>query len=436
MGLIRSLLVKLGCDNAQFEEGMKRSSHSLYGLTADIQKSSKAMASMGANASMLMRGGIYGALAKGVFGGFTEMIKSAKQGEDAVTGLGRGLYGLVTGIPVVGRIAVSFKELTDMITGAKEAQDAFIAGQKYIGEIKGFERDIKRRKEDVEASDKWDKEVLKAKRTYEDESARLKKIDKDNEKALERRLSLEERISELNAPKGPKPLYYTEMAWNNIYNRRIEEAKKMRDELSTLPKQTLTDEALDKLKAERKESYNRINEGRMGEQFSREEEERMFLENYDNELAIEESKKRIKTLTEQTERIKQNQDRIREANLRGQELHQKHINDLSSRYDTDRMRIEKEYQELLRHRSEVGEAAFGRGKEFLKQQWINTEYARMRKPEAMEINPSFVSARGLAEMGQDILVEKQKKNLESEEAVIEKWDRVADRIISGLQGVN
>jgi hypothetical protein len=413
MGLIRSLLVKLGMDTAQFDEGTRRASKSLYDMTRSMQASSGATAaatsSMAANANLLMRGGIYGALAKGAFEGFAEMIKSARAGEDAVTGLGKGIYGMITALPVVGRVAEAFKKLTDEITGARESREALARAGVFKKATGEMSEDIRRRQADFDTINKEGLDRNKIQNQYIDDITRLNKAQKEYESTMTRRLKLQYDIDNLEKMSEGERKKYNEVAPNiDRYNRDIKKAK---DELQGLGPELKYQEIAKGYVTLRDEAIKRL------------EEESEYAEQIlkiDEEIA--EHKTRGKKLTEmQIEAEKQlaEQKKVNERKdkliLKRQEAQQKHAEDIknfSERYDTDKMKLEKEYQELLRRRGEIGEAAFGRGVRSIGERYVNLQYA-VQKTQMPGVLVAGETLGGLAMRSRygggefDLLVEKK-----------------------------
>jgi hypothetical protein len=175
MALIRSLLVRLGMESANFDAGAKRASNSLYGLT-------RATTNFSNNASMLMRAGIYGKIFEGAVSGITEMVKSAGEGENAITNLGRGLYSLTTTIPVIGRVAEGFKKLADEISGARVQADAMKIVGSYESKkesISGSIRSMYGPETNFEKHQKIVAEIFKNENTINSVVARRSKLEED-----------------------------------------------------------------------------------------------------------------------------------------------------------------------------------------------------------------------------------------------------------------
>ncbi|MFH1370346.1 MAG: hypothetical protein ABII09_03555 [Planctomycetota bacterium] len=87
---------------------------------------------------MLLRGGIYGVGLTGMVDSLTAMYKAAGEGASEIEVLSRGISGFVGAIPIVGRLASKFKELSDEISGATQ----FTKALQGIQEYKSIEADI------------------------------------------------------------------------------------------------------------------------------------------------------------------------------------------------------------------------------------------------------------------------------------------------------
>jgi len=124
MGLIRSLLVRLGMESANFDAGAKKAQNSLYGLTSSMAKTQQMFSSFGRTAIMLR------VSAAGIEG-FTAWLRVAEEGGTQMEILKAGLYGFTQGIPFVGRLVRAFKELKDEITGARIQQELLKASMEF-----------------------------------------------------------------------------------------------------------------------------------------------------------------------------------------------------------------------------------------------------------------------------------------------------------------
>jgi hypothetical protein len=90
---------------------------------------------------------------------------------------------------------------------------------------------------------------------------------------------------------------------------------------------------------------------------------------------------------------------------------QKRINELQHFGDTDRMKLEEQYQDLLKNREAIGEEAFKRGEARIARELWDSEHTTMTNPSAVEINQSRMSVRGFNLENKQINV-RQDKSIE------------------------
>jgi hypothetical protein len=403
MGLIRSLLVRLGMDSANFDSGAKRAQNSLYGLTASIQRQSQAWGTMRQAAIGIK-------ISTAAVEGFTEWYKAAERGASNMEILESGIKGLVYNIPLVGNLAKAFEKLSDEISGTARAAEAAKAAWTYAQKSKVGMDEAKFRIGILNAPDKYATENLTIEKNYQTQMVQINKEANEAEPALNRIRQLQQEIADMSKETEKRKYMFGGESF-------FDELHKKEDELADLQQKTKIDFAERRAAAieERDLSLANVRWGKMGDHIIEDAEKTQ----QSAEKFIQESK---------------NKKAVWAAEIKHAEEAQRHIEEmaqLSARYDTDRMKVEKAYQELERRRGEIGEAAFGRGEESLKRRLLESEYTRMQNPSGEGINPYYVDVKALSESQKDILVEKQMNVVTKEEQVLIKWDKIANKFEQG-----
>ena len=349
MGLIRSLIVRLGFQDAEFTAGTKRAGSNLYGLTKQISSFGKAAIALRVSSAALE--------------GFTEWIKAAQEGASNIEILGRGIDAFSRGLPFVNRFVEAFKQLKGVITGSTKAMEVLNFQIGYREKLKTLNATLE--------------EGGVGSKAYKDYETRIKGIE-----------DLTKTDSKVPLFKNAVAVAKSGEVWQLLrmsqQNRDIEFQGEMNK---------LQGEAND-LVIER----NKLN----SDAFMEEWRAKSRMIEAETELAVQ--------------KIKEKDD------------HAEYINGLKERYD-DEFRIRNEYRELLKNRTEIGEAAFGKGEAELAKRLWGAEYTRMQNPDAVSAEPAFVDIKALTASRQDILVKKTEESI-----IVQKQMR--DRLNAMGQGIN
>lgn len=134
--------------NSQCEQAKAQLAGLQGGLAASDTKAKGLLVTLrefqsGTGLSMLIRGGIYGILAAGAIDAFTAMHKAAREGASSVEVLSKGIYGLVTSLPLVGRLTTAFKKLADEISGVAEEVERSAYAIKIYAEVQKISEELK-----------------------------------------------------------------------------------------------------------------------------------------------------------------------------------------------------------------------------------------------------------------------------------------------------
>jgi hypothetical protein len=179
---------------------------------------------------LLLKGGIYGVLATGAVNALTDITRAAKEGASGVDILSKGIYGFVTSLPLVGRLATAFRGLADEITGAREAKEALDKAMVFKKATGDMEEDIRRRMGTAVAPNKEAEERNKINNQYKDDIDKLNVEQKKYESTMERRLKLQGEIQKLEKMSAEEVRKYNE-ATPGVKNRYERDVTKKKDEL-------------------------------------------------------------------------------------------------------------------------------------------------------------------------------------------------------------